>query len=286
MDELNPELYKKLFEYIENGCKQHVIEKDYVKYLLSMEQAESIEQLINIYNNIYKLLAIIFYGSKNVPNSWYKHEYWGVEPHSIVLDLSQFFNENLLSWFKRQSNPTVEKCSLCITNLRECINSGYIERRVLSIAGETNAKSINVWSNWRRLHHECLLEINKLDKYGKHYVSLISKYKVCSIELASCGRIFDVVEEAFAKQHNIDYNELLVQHKKKLEEEEIARKKEEEQKTEEATNKKVKNFLAVVVIITLCIIFMIIIEKLGFFGIIIIIGLIGLIPKIFLTGKI
>jgi len=285
MDELNPELYKKLFEYIENGCKQHDIEKDYVKYLLSMEQAESIEQLIKIYNNIFKLLAFIFYGSKNVPYNWYLYECWGYKPHRVVTELQEFYNDSILKWYKKQNNPTEEQCILCIVNLRECPNTENRQKEILEIAAGNVAESVYSLVSWRGQHYQTRIKIGKVSSfYNKQ--DLLNDYKRFSQLLAANGRIFDVVEEAFAKQHNIDYNELLVQHKKKLEEEEIARKKEEEQKMEEATNKKVKNFLAVVVIITLGIIFMIIIEKIGFFGIIIIIGLIGLIPKIFLTGKI
>ena len=283
MDELNPELYKRLFEYIENGCKQHNIERDCVKYLISMEQAESIEQLIKIYNNIYKLLAIIFYGGENVPYDWYKHEYWGYEPHEMVEELTQYLNENILKWVKRLDYLKKVHYSLSIINLRECQNTEYIQETILNLAGDGAPDNIKTLAAWRQHHHISLLEFNKR---GRRQGNTLCDYMHYSKLLVANGRIFDVIEEAFAKQNNIDYNDLLVQYRKELEEREIKRKEEEERKAEEEENIKQKNFFSAFIIITLLVIFLVIISKIGFFGIIIIIGLIGLLPKIFLTGKI
>lgn len=248
MDDFNPELYRRLSDFIERGCKQQNIEKNYVEYLFSMEQAESIEKLVKIYNNIFKLLAVIYYGGRNVPYNWYIYERWENEPREMVEELNQYFNDNILRWFKRQGYPSKEKCALCIINLRECKKDGYIayiERKIMNVANGNTPKDIYTLAHWRVRYHEQIKEINRLGKADNTYGANIHYFKCFSKLLAANKHVFDVIEESFAQQHKVNYTELLVQYQKEQEERETRIKvlKEEKEREERERMMSINNAL-------------------------------------------
>ena len=127
MSDYSQHPYRDLLEFIDNGCKQLGEERDFAQILLSMEQAESIEQLIKIYNNIYKLLAAAFFGTRKLPHGWYKPETWGYSNEYLIEELNYCLNDNILKWFNSQNSKTKELCLKCISNLRESKNTSAIE---------------------------------------------------------------------------------------------------------------------------------------------------------------
>ena len=219
--------YKNLFEYIENGCQKVDEKRDFVKYLHSMEQADSIEQLISIYNNIFKLLAVIFFGTNKMPRKWYQPKTWGHNKEYLVEELNCFLNENILKWFQRQENVTYEQFTLCLSNLRDCENTVTIKDQLLQYSGYVSSLSRIV-----KRHFSIRQKIELSYPYENEYKNL---YVTISKNLAGHGRIFDVAEVAFGEEYGIFYDGLAEEYKKDIEEEE---KREEEKLLMEKKEKK------------------------------------------------
>lgn len=159
---------RRLLEFIVNGCQQLNEERDFASYLISMEQAESIEEIIGIFNNIYKLLAIIFFESKNPPSYWYKYELWGKENISIVKELFDCLNKSILSLLKRQNKPTEIQCISCIVNLREGKNTSEIQKAILAIAGDKMTKEVFYLIERRNSHYSLRKKIDSLNRFKKN----------------------------------------------------------------------------------------------------------------------
>ena len=273
--------YKSLLDHINNGCQQINESRDFVEYLLSMEQAESIDELTKILNNVIKLLAVIFYGRKTLPNNWYLYDCWGRVPACYMRDLLNFYNENLLLWYKKQENPTVEQCTSCIVNLRHSSNTTIIQDEILELAGDNKAENIDFKINVRDGHYETRISIDKLSYKSQNY---LKTYKTRSRILGNYGRIVDAIEIAFGDKYNINYDKLILDFKNKVEQE---LKEEEERLKKERKDKIVRILIFIPVLLVVLFVYYLIVECIGgIFGLIIIIGLIGLSPKILLTGKI
>ena len=101
--------YQSLLEFIKNGCRQINEERNYAEYLLLMERAESIEELVRRLGNLIKLLAVIHYGRTDMPQYWYFYDRWSGETFIHVQTLFHIFNEDLLKWYKRQEKTTAEQ---------------------------------------------------------------------------------------------------------------------------------------------------------------------------------
>lgn len=213
--------YYCLLNYIDEGCKRIGEKRDFVQYILSMDEVESIGDLIKRYNNIYKLIAVIFFGSNKLPARWYVPETWGYYKRYLVDDLNLCLNENIWKWFRRQENPTPELCKLCVANLRnsekqiskenDFLNE-YIEKESV-ILTLLNVQS-NHYNLMKRIQKEGLKNNNLKEEYIR-YVQFLAVH----------GRIFDVAENSFGKDNGISYDNLIDDYKKRIEEEQ---KKQEE----------------------------------------------------------
>jgi hypothetical protein len=265
--------YVKLLTHIEKGCQRLKEERDFIGYLLLMEHAASIEILIKIYNNIFKLLAQISYGTLDFPNYWYLSENWGHNNHILVDDLNCFLNENILKWYNRQEIPTEQQSILCLSNLRESENAEDIQNKILerySIYHSKEDEKISPLFQMIKMHYYQMKQIATNSKFG-----FTQGYITNSKILAGYGRIFDVAEIFFGNDYNISYEGLAEQYKKDI---------------ELVNNKKEQNILVlilkVLVFILVSVLLILIFDKLsGFFGIIILIGFLGMLPKLLLKGK-
>ena len=231
MDSYQYHRYHRLLDFIENGCKRRNEERDFVNYLLSMEKAESIEKLVAIYNNIFKLLAVIIYDTNKMPPNWYVVEHMGVGNAYLFKDLVCYFNENILRLYKGYEKPTEEQLISCLVNLRECDNIKLVQEKLLE--GLDADADIEFYES---LVAEISLQYrkrNNIERFGKtciNYDWQANLYRDTSKELGGYGRIFDVAEEAFGKEYGFDYNALIDEFKietEKLREVEEAEKREE-----------------------------------------------------------
>ena len=282
---------RKLLEFIVNGCKQLNEERDFASYLISMDQADSIEEIISIFNNIYKLMVIIYFENKNPPSYWYKYELWNKEIICLVEDLFDYLNKSILSYLKRQDQPTEKQCISSIVNLRGGKNISEIQNAILAIEGDKTPKKIFDLIEKRNSHFSLRKKIDYLNLYNRcrksHYYDLMDDYKLLSNILADNGYVFDVIEDTFAQQHNLlDYKTLYAKYKEKQKQLRLKKEEKEKQlrlKTEEEEKRKKKEerrkniqgiFVSLAALFAL-VVFTIIITKIGIFGIIILLGLPG-----------
>ena len=230
-----------MLQYIENRSRQ--LERDnHIDYILSMENAESIEGLIKIYNNIYKFLAILFYGTKKVPKNWYKPETWGYNRKYLIEELNTYLNECILKWYQRQEFPTEQQAILCIANLRQCENTYWIAEDIYISKFKAN-EDISRLIGKRNTLYNIRKKLEKSYAYGardeREYLKL-TRY------LAAHGRIMDVAEIYFGKEYGIEYGNLIEDYQKDLEEEkrqeEDRVKREKEFKKQQDINSALKVF--------------------------------------------
>lgn len=225
--------YAGLLKYIDEGCKRLGEERDFVQYLISMNEVESIEEMINRYNNIYKLIAVIFFGTNKLPASWYNPKTWGYNHEYLVDELNLCLNKSILGWLKRQENPTTEMCRMCIANLRN--NEKYIsvENDFLKEYFDKD-ESLQILLGVQNDHYNLLKAFE--DRFKEEFIH-------SSEFLAIKGRCFDIRELSVGEDYNIDYNNLLVQYNERIEKQ----KQEEENKVQEKKAKDKKEKIVIVV---------------------------------------
>lgn len=227
--------YGQMLSYVERRCKELNEDKNYVEYILSMERAESIERLIKLYGNCYKVLAYLFYGSKTIPSNWFVTDTWGYKNGWLVDELNYCLNENILRWYKRQENITDEQAIMCISNLRNAINTQEIETKILSTSNPNVDCGIGNLSRIRNSHH-------KIRKgFQKEYIK--SNYVPNLACLVAHGYILDAVDTSIGKISCISYDNLIEIYNKPIEE----RKKREEEK-----QKKIKKERTILFVVLLC----------------------------------
>ena len=200
---------KDLLEAIEEGCQKIGEKRDYVKYLLSMEQAESVEKLIEIYDNIYKLLFVFTYGY-TFPHDWYKPESGGYHKQHLVELLNRYFNDNIERLSKESGYLSREMLAFFIANLRECINAGIVQSKMMEKRLDEEKAVFLEIGNAGKTQYRARKGIESMSKMDRRYEPAIKIYNRFSTLLALKGRIFDVSEIAFAKDNGIDYNISLV----------------------------------------------------------------------------
>lgn len=264
--------YQRLLEYIDKKVQQREVDFDLVQYLLTMEHAKSIEELVEIYNNTFKKLAILFFDSEDLPYNWYDVRTWGYQKEFILTELNCCFNENLLKWFRKQDNPTKELINKCLVNLRDNINSIEIDKElIMAISKDENYSEL---ASIRKTYFNCLHNYIK-DRHYPH----------CLMLMAGNGRILDAYEMAFGESVGVEFDKLKEQYDKYLEQEQKKRIEEEIKAKEEKKKRMITLFIKLLIVIVASVIFYAILDLIGgLLGLIIIIGLLGNLPKI-LTGK-
>lgn len=248
-----------LLDHIEKGCQQINEERNLVDYLLSMEKASSLDELIHKFNNVFKLLCNINFKDKRTPKDWYLYKYW--KDWIYIEVLLCYLNENILSLYKRQGDYSKKQFNKFLINLRNCKNRKIIEQEILNISHKKcNSKLNNLINNRYELH-----------KNRRGYYKYESKDLDYYTTLVGNDYILDEIDYQIVL--NYGFNQ------EKLKEQYLHLKKEN----------KIKNIKGIAIIIVALIVFallFILFSKIGIFGLIIIIGFLGLVPKILITGKI
>ncbi len=260
--------YRRMLHYIEKRSKELGKSRDYVQYVLSMEQAESMEKLIDIYNHVFQLLAILFFETRKVPSGWYNPETWGYNNEYLLEELNCCLNENILRWFKRFDAPTNEQSLSALSNLRSSKNVRSIQKEILKVSTPEADKGVStLLYNRERLDE--MRNVRKYFSYNKY------DYLYCSGYLAAHGHIFDIIEISFAKDHNISYDKLAEDYKKDYEREKRRQKEIEDKEKSEAKKLQYYKIGGIILMIPIMLLFIFVIGKIGIIGLIILIGLPG-----------
>ena len=230
--------YRKLLSYIEEGCQRLKEERDFVGYLLSMERAKSIEELIKRYNAIYKLLAALILQSYNLPENWYNTKSLGIGNAYLFDDLNRFFNDHLLRLFKMIAQPTNEERLSFIVNLRDCDNT---QDTLIQMLEDSNTDFRGEYGFVIAKIPVCSQLRKKIEQnyhlYGEG--STMTEYRDCYKVLAAHHRIFDIAETLFWKEYGLDSDGLIAEYIKDLKEQkEKANQRKIEAEKEKKINKK------------------------------------------------
>lgn len=275
--------YKRLLDYIENGCQKINEERDFVHYLLSMENSETIEELINRYNNLFKLLAVIFFATNKLPSAWYMPKTWGYKNEYLLDKLNQCFNESIQNWLRKQANPTLKQCIICLANLRSSGNLVKVQGEVLKYIAD--GKEVNIDTLISKRNKQNWILENIAFKSSFEYKDQRDSYISYSKYLVGNGHIFDVREIAFGKDHGIEYDNMLEQYNKEAEQERLKLLEDEKQKEKERREKIIRIVFSSIIGIVLFVLILFLFKNISAFSIIIIIGLIGSIPTLLFKGK-
>lgn len=213
MDKYNTYSCHNLLAYIDLGCKRMGEERDYPGHLLSMEQADSIDKLVQIYNNIYKLLAVLILDSYELPKNWYKKNCLGIGNDYLFEELNQYFNTNILRLYKTYQYPTEVDLIKCLANLREAINVKEIQEEIILMRKYGDVDELFFVTANRKKHYEQRTLIETKGDYSSKYNDSFTTYKHYSRFLAAHFRIFDIAEIAFGEDHNFSYDGLAEEYK-------------------------------------------------------------------------
>ena len=268
--------YSRMLQYIEKRSLE-LGRKNHIDYILSMEKAETMEKLIDIYNHAFQYLAILFFGTRKVPHGWYIVETWGYKNDYLLEELNWCLNENILRWFKRQESPSNELTLSALSNLHKSKNIVIVQNEILKISTPQADYGVKTLFYIRDKQYD-MRRPNSNYRYNKH------DYLYCSGYLAAHGHIFDIIENTCGKNLGISYDNVAIDYKKEVEREE-KRKEDERIELEKEKRKILIGKITIgVLIIPIAILICYIMHEVGLIGIIIIIGFIGAIPKVFLTG--
>lgn len=200
--------YQRLLEYIDKKVQQRGADIDLVQYLLTMEHAKSIEELVEIYNKTFRNLAILFYDSEDLPYNWYDVRTWGYQKDFILVELNCCFNENLLNWFKKQNGSTRELVNKCLVNLRNNNNLIEVEGEIIKSISDTDFQN-----GIAPIRNRFFSQLNDCISF--------EDYLCCVKYLVGNGRIFDIYEIEKSKAVGVVFDGLAEQYNAEMEQEKI-----------------------------------------------------------------
>lgn len=273
MADYNNYSYRKLLEFFELEDRYDKGKPDSAGYLLSMSNAKSIDDMIVIYNNVLRKIAYYVYCRQD-SYTWFIIESWG-EKSYLARELNECLNENIERWYKGLGNPTIEDCIACIVNLRDSLNKSKIQTEITLYHHFEDLHGFAEIIDNRDSVYSIIKEIRSRNQYSPdNYLILKDQYVELMELLLSCGYKKSVIEDKFEELRGIEINK------------EIKKRKEKVFKVE-TSETKLQNGSSFWDVVIFVIIILLIIAAicLGPFGIIIFIGLLGSIPKLFLKGK-
>ena len=272
MTDLTKDKYAELLQHISNGCNEIGEKRDYVSFLLSMNKAKSISDLITIYDSIYKLLSRFVWKSEQ-PSSWFIYKAWDNLEKGYVEKLKCFLNENILKWFYAHGNASPENLKLCIANLRESQNKSDIRSNLLKDVPQDDCKELINLSLIINQHDELQTKI-ELD-YSFIREKWNSRYKYLTKTLAGNGRIFDVNEVICCERLGINIETLRNEYLENLKKRKIIEEQIKITEKENAKKDKIFRVICILIMIPVLIFIFWLSTKVSLLTLIILIGLPG-----------
>lgn len=267
--------YRRLLDFLVLENKYDKEGVDYAEYLLSMNNASSIDDMLIIYNKVFEKISYYVF-CHSIPDYWFITESWGNKTY-LAYELNNCLNENIIRMYESLESPTKEDCISCIVNLRNCDNKTMIQNNIFLHKHFDDLHGSDIIA-LRDYSYIIRRKIRKLIPRTEEYIELKSEYVDLMDELINLGYKYTIEEIKFEEIRGIDVKKL------------IEKKREEERKNEEIERKeKIDRIWNLIIgglfLIPIFILLVVLFSKIGIIGIIIIIGFLGAIPKIFLTGK-
>lgn len=268
--------YRRLLDFLVLENKYDKEGVDYAEYLLTMNDALTIEDILAIYNKVFEKIAYYVF-CHSLPDYWFITDSWGNKTY-LVYELNKCLNENINRMYESLESPTKEDCISCIVNLRECENKTETQNNIFLHKQFEGIHGLDI-IDLREKSYTIRRKIRELLFPSKEeFFELRDEYVEIMDEINSLGFQYTIEDKKFEEIRGIDVNKL------------VKKKREEERRNEEIERKEKKAkiwnlILGGLILIPLFILFIMIFSKISIIGIIIIIGFLGAIPKIFLTGK-
>lgn len=264
--------FKRLLDFLILEDKYDKEGVDYAESLLTMNEALSIEEILAIYNKVFEKIAYYVF-CHSLPDYWFITDSWGNKTY-LVYELNKCLNENIFRIYKSLESPTKEDCVSCVVNLRNCDNKIMIQNNIFlhkQFEGLHGQDIIDL----REKSYTIRRKIRELIFPSKEeYFELRDEYVEIMDEINSLGFKYTIEDIKFEEIRGIEVKKL------------VKRKREKERKEDEIEREKnITSAILGAILAVLIIIVVYLLSTIGIFGTIIIIGLIGSIPKIFLTGK-
>ena len=140
MEDYSAYSYSKLLKYLDERGSHNGEGRKYTDYLLSMGDAESIDGIIEIYNNVFRKIADLIFHSA-LPREWYHVATWNPNDLYLAEELNQCLNENILRLYKAQQDATDSIGLTCLANLREAKNADSIHNELTALIGKADDKN-------------------------------------------------------------------------------------------------------------------------------------------------
>lgn len=194
--------YKRLLDFLKLEDKYDSEGVNYVDILLSMEDAYSLIELMNIYNRVFKKIAYYIF-CRNLPGYWYLTNSWSTKKY-LFYELNQCLNENILRWFKGLNHPTDKHFISSIVNFRESNSLIRIQKELIMQYKAMNTDEIEGIINIRNHSYTLKKEFGKIETlndfdYYKDYSDTMSK-------LLYYGYIKSIEEIIYEEKRGIKYD--------------------------------------------------------------------------------
>ena len=197
----------KLLEFFDSWYEHDTDSFNYAQYLLTMQDAHSIKDLIKIYDKVLWKFIVRYTGMGEedlVSNTWYNMNDISMDAEEYWQDLNAFLNENIVRLFNSQDYSD-ELAVKCIINLREASNY-YSSRQSISSKSSAEASSIidklesslSVVNDAPNHISPYNLETNGYREYKPIYINSIK-------ELISHGYIKSIQDSTFELKTKIYY---------------------------------------------------------------------------------
>ena len=264
--------YKYLLKFLQVEGRYDSEGVDYANYLLSMGDAKSIDEMMDIYNIVFKKIAYYVF-SRTLPEYWFITDSWDRYKY-LAEELNTCFNENLLKWYKSLQSPKEEDCILCIVNLRNCDTKTRIQNEIILHKQFEKLHGLLEIIAKRDNSYSIRSQIRKLIPRTEDYSEMKSQYADIMDDLLGFGYKYSIEETKFEEIRGINIKkeiQLRFENKKNIEKRE--------------KGEKVIKIVLTILFMVLCFGLILLVSNIGLIGIIIIIGFLGALPKILLTGK-
>ena len=246
-----------LVDYFNSQYPHDTDRVNYAQYMLSMNDKYSIDDFVKIYNDVLNKLLSYFYGdSENYPSTWWDYSTNYIVYASKLKELDIFFNQQVERLFDARKVLNDKFILECMVNLKPASNRNQIAQRFIASYQEPGKKGIYDAVS-------CMKEVEKARKHISPYnidTNEYREYKDQYIEeikkLIKLGYVKNLKDISFETNTKISY---------------IASMK--------------SMGVAILLAIPLVVIFVYLLKEIDLITIIIIIGLIGALPKLLLTGK-
>lgn len=196
-----------LLKYLDSWYEHDTDRTNYAKYLLTMQNASSVKEMISIYNTVLWKFILNYNGwgkEDLVSNTWYDINmlsddtkvYWG--------SLDVFLNENIERLFNSQEYS--DKLAYeCITNLREARNCVGIRNYIFSKSSDIVTSSKDKIMSSLAVINEAPEHISPYNLDTNGYLDYKSKYIENVKYLISLGFVRSIKDTTFEMKTKISY---------------------------------------------------------------------------------